>query len=122
MLQMIREFTAEKLKESGEIEEIRRTHAEFSRAIAEEAQKHLQRETEKRWLDRLEMELGNIRAALQGCQKSHPVLTPQACVSTFRLLLAGAVRHRSPAGRQRRRSRGRNTELVNLTQRRGRCG
>ena len=37
MLETIREFALEMLEESGEAEEIRRAHAEFFRALAEEA-------------------------------------------------------------------------------------
>ncbi|MCA1705883.1 MAG: tetratricopeptide repeat protein [Actinobacteria bacterium] len=64
MLETIREFAADKLLECGEAEEIRRAHAEFFRALAEEAEPHLVEAAHKEWLDRLERDHDNFRAAL----------------------------------------------------------
>jgi non-specific serine/threonine protein kinase len=66
MLETVREFGLERLEASGDSEEIRRRHAAWCLALADRA------ETvagwggpgEKRWLDRLEAELPNLRAAL----------------------------------------------------------
>jgi len=65
MLETIREFALETLEESGEGEDLRRAHAEFFRALAEEAEPHLVGRHQKDWLDRLERDLDNIRAALR---------------------------------------------------------
>jgi predicted ATPase/class 3 adenylate cyclase/Tfp pilus assembly protein PilF len=65
MLETIREFSREKLEESGEAEEIRSAHAEYFRALAEEAEPHLVGADQKEWLDRLEREHDNMRAALR---------------------------------------------------------
>jgi predicted ATPase/class 3 adenylate cyclase len=62
MLETIREFSLEKLEGSGEAEDIRRTHAEYFRALAEEAEPHLVGAEQKEWLDRLEGEHDNMRA------------------------------------------------------------
>jgi predicted ATPase/class 3 adenylate cyclase len=65
MLETIREFALERLEESGESEAIRRRHADAFLALAERAEPNLTHRESKRWLDRLEMEHDNIRAALQ---------------------------------------------------------
>jgi predicted ATPase/class 3 adenylate cyclase/Tfp pilus assembly protein PilF len=64
MLETIREFAVEKLEESGEAQEIRRAHADYFRQLAEQAEPHLIGENQKEWLDRLEIEHDNFRAAL----------------------------------------------------------
>lgn len=64
MLETIREFGQEKLKDSREAEDIRRAHAAFFCQLAEEAEPHLDGAEPKQWLDRLEMELTDVRAAL----------------------------------------------------------
>ena len=63
MYETIREFGLERLEASGEADEVRRRHAEHFLAMAEEAEPHLRHE-EDAWLDRLEAELDNVRAAL----------------------------------------------------------
>ncbi len=63
MLETIREYASERLEESGEAEELRRRHAEHFLALAEEAYPNL-RGSPKEWLDRLEREHDNLRAAL----------------------------------------------------------
>jgi predicted ATPase/class 3 adenylate cyclase len=63
MLETIREYAAEKLDQSGEEEELRQRHAEHFLALAEEAEPHLEGDP-KEWLDRLDPEHDNLRAAL----------------------------------------------------------
>jgi len=63
MLETIQEYAAEKLEESGEAAQLGRRHAEWFLELAEEAEPHL-RGSPKEWLDRLEREHDNIRAAL----------------------------------------------------------
>ena len=69
MLETIREYAAERLKESGEAEEPRRRHAEHFLALAEEAEPHA-REVDAAWLDRLQQEADNLRAALDWLEAS----------------------------------------------------
>jgi predicted ATPase/class 3 adenylate cyclase len=64
MLETIREYAAERLEESGEAEELRRRHAEHFLALAEEAEPSLLGASPAEWLDRLEREHDNFRAAL----------------------------------------------------------
>jgi predicted ATPase/class 3 adenylate cyclase len=65
MLETIREFALEMLEQSRETEDIRWAHAESFRALAEEADPHLLGPEQGSWLDRLESEHDNLRAALR---------------------------------------------------------
>nr|MBA2313000.1 tetratricopeptide repeat protein [Actinomycetota bacterium] len=85
MLETIREFATESLEESGEAQEIRRAHAEYFRGLAEEAEPHLVGENQKEWLDRLERDLGNIRAALTWSFLRHIDLATSITAATRRL-------------------------------------
>lgn len=70
MLETIREFAVESLDASGEGAELRRQHAQFFRAVAEEGAPHLQSGAQMEWLDRLEADHDNLRAALEGSRAS----------------------------------------------------
>jgi predicted ATPase/class 3 adenylate cyclase len=72
MLETIREFALEKLEESEQAADIRRAHADYFRAFAQEAEPHLIGEHQAEWLDRLELEHDNFRAALSWSLKSTP--------------------------------------------------
>jgi predicted ATPase/class 3 adenylate cyclase len=62
-LETIREYATERFEDSGEAEELRRRHAEHFLALAEEAEPNLGASSVE-WLDRLEREHDNLRAAL----------------------------------------------------------
>src|SRR5215210_2798582 len=64
MLETIHEYAREKLQESGEAEEIGRAHAEYFLAMAEEAEPELTGSDQVEWMERLEAEHDNLRAAL----------------------------------------------------------
>jgi predicted ATPase/class 3 adenylate cyclase len=64
MLETIREFARERLERSGDLESSRRRHAEFYTALAERANGQLKGPAHLAWLDRLETEHDNLRAAL----------------------------------------------------------
>ena len=64
MLETIHEFANVMLEESGEVEAVRRAHAEYFLALAEEAEPMLWGAEDAAWLDRLEQEHDNMRAAL----------------------------------------------------------
>jgi predicted ATPase len=64
MLETIHEFAREKLGESAEAEEIKRVHAQYFLALVEEAYPELKGPDQLEWLERLEAEHDNMRAAL----------------------------------------------------------
>jgi tetratricopeptide (TPR) repeat protein len=65
MLETIREFGQEQLRASGELETVRRRHAEHFLDFALEAEPHLTAEDQLEWLDRCDEDHPNIRAALE---------------------------------------------------------
>jgi predicted ATPase/class 3 adenylate cyclase len=65
MLETIHEYAREKLEESGDEEALRRDHALYFMALVEEAEPHLMGRNQAEWLNRLEDEHDNIRAALR---------------------------------------------------------
>ncbi|HEX9599772.1 MAG TPA: adenylate/guanylate cyclase domain-containing protein [Gaiellaceae bacterium] len=69
MLETIREYATERLEESGEAEELQRRHAGHFLALAEEAEPHLPA-YRREWLDRLDAEHDNLRAAVDRLEAS----------------------------------------------------
>jgi len=65
MLETIREFALERLREAGELEEMSRRHADHFLRLALEAEPHLTAGDQVEWLDRCDREHANIRAALR---------------------------------------------------------
>ncbi len=64
LLETIRVYALEKLARSGESERIQNRHLDYFLAQAEEAEPNLNKEYQQLWLNRLESEHGNLRAAL----------------------------------------------------------
>jgi predicted ATPase/DNA-binding SARP family transcriptional activator/DNA-binding CsgD family transcriptional regulator len=64
MLEPIRQYAREKLEESGEADEVQGRHAAFFLALAEEAEPELTGAQQRLWVERLEREHDNLRAAL----------------------------------------------------------
>jgi predicted ATPase/DNA-binding SARP family transcriptional activator/DNA-binding CsgD family transcriptional regulator len=64
MLEPVRQYARERLEESGEVEAIQRRHAEFFLVLAEEAEPAVEGAQQAAWLERLETEHDNFRAAL----------------------------------------------------------
>ena len=65
MLETIREYALERLAESGEEEAVRKAHASCYLTLAEEAEPKLTTAEQMPWLELLEMEHNNLRAALR---------------------------------------------------------
>jgi predicted ATPase/DNA-binding XRE family transcriptional regulator len=65
MLEPIRQYAAERLREGGEEGEVRRGHALWYTRFAEKADEHLAGPEQGDWLDRLEAEHDNLRSALR---------------------------------------------------------
>jgi predicted ATPase len=64
MLETVREYALERLEESGELERLRRRHASYLLQLAEEEERASRGPLQRAWLDRLETEHDNLRAAL----------------------------------------------------------
>jgi non-specific serine/threonine protein kinase len=67
MLETVREFGLERLARTGELELTRRRHAEYFLSVAERAEAQLAGPGGLDWLDPLELEHDNFRAALEYC-------------------------------------------------------
>jgi predicted ATPase/DNA-binding SARP family transcriptional activator len=68
MLEMLRQYAAEKLAASGEAEQVARRHQGWYLALAEEAASQLQGAEQEQWLRRLDTEHENLRAVLAWCR------------------------------------------------------
>ncbi len=64
MLETIQQFARSRLVESGQAEELQRSHAEYFAALAEEAEGELRGPGQELWSARLRLEYDNLRAAL----------------------------------------------------------
>ena len=65
LLATVRQYAAEKLLASGEERGVGRRHAAYFLGLAGDAEAALREPGQERWLDRLEMEIGNLRAAVR---------------------------------------------------------
>jgi predicted ATPase len=86
MLETVREYALERLEASGELERLRRRHASYFLKLAEEEERASQGPLQRAWLDRLETEHDNLRAALAWS------LSPQGDTE-MGLQLTGALSH-----------------------------
>lgn len=89
MLETIREYAQQRLDESEESDELRRKHALYFLALAEEADPQLDGPRQSEWLDRLEVEHDNFRAALRWATEikdSHTALRLAGDLARFWLM------------------------------------
>ncbi|MCA1617109.1 MAG: tetratricopeptide repeat protein, partial [Acidobacteria bacterium] len=70
MLETLREYGAEKLQAAGEAAELRRAHARYFLNLAQDAEPELTGANQRRWLDSLEREHDNFRAAFSWAAES----------------------------------------------------
>lgn len=84
LLEMVRQYAWEKLQDAEESEAVRARHLRFYLSLAETAEKHLRGAEAIAWLDRLDGEHDNLRAALRWA-----AVESQDMGSAFRL--AGAL-------------------------------
>jgi predicted ATPase/class 3 adenylate cyclase len=84
MLETLHEYATERLAESDEAETVRRRHAEYFLALAEQAETELWGPSQVQWLDRLDREHDNFRAALTWASREGEV--------ELEMRLAGALR------------------------------
>jgi non-specific serine/threonine protein kinase len=98
ILAMVREYAAERLAELPERERVEAAHAATFLALAETAARVIRGPQEQEWLERLEAEHQNIRAAIDWYQRHEPrdALRLAAAMSRF-----WGVRGHFTEGRQR---------------------
>jgi DNA-binding NarL/FixJ family response regulator len=72
LLETVREYARDQLEASGEAAEIQRQHATYYLGLAEAAEPHLTGPKQVEWLDRLESEHPNLRAAITWCREHEP--------------------------------------------------
>jgi len=84
MLETVREYATERLGASGDADALRRRHAEEMLALALRVEPELTDSDQVRWLERLEIEHDNLRAALAWAQQ-------QAATREAGLRLAAAL-------------------------------
>ncbi len=84
LLETIREYATEQLQASGEEAAVQERHAHYFLRLAEEAELHLYHPERDLWLERLEREDANLRAALAWCKANQDTVE-------IGLRLAGAL-------------------------------
>jgi predicted ATPase/transcriptional regulator with XRE-family HTH domain len=87
MLETIREFAQEELVASDDDQAARRLHLQFFVAFAEEAERHFIRDVDPGWVNALEVEHDNVRAALAWSLTAERTLADR----TLGLRLAGTL-------------------------------
>jgi predicted ATPase len=65
MLETVREFVAERLAARRDATDVGRRHAEYYRALAEQADRPLRSPSQSEWLERLHADTGNLAAAVR---------------------------------------------------------
>lgn len=84
ILETIREFSLDRLIESGEVELVRSHQAKFYLALVEQAEPELKASGQTIWAKRLDTEYENVRAVLAWSQQHDVELGLQLCGSIWR--------------------------------------
>ena len=84
MLETIRAYALAQLQAAGEFDIAHRLLAEQLADLAEQAEPMLTGPEQVEWLDRIENEHGNVRAALQWCETGDPALALRLAASLWR--------------------------------------
>lgn len=84
MLEVVREFAFEVLREKGELDDLQKTHTEFFLLLAEEGGTFLESKKSIEWLEILETEHDNLRSALSWSLKNDGEMAAR---------IAAALRH-----------------------------
>ncbi|NUW29835.1 winged helix-turn-helix domain-containing protein [Nonomuraea sp. SMC257] len=71
LLESVSEYCLDRLAEAGELEDVRRAHARHHLALAEQAEPALYGHDQRAWLQRLDAEAANLRAALETAARGH---------------------------------------------------
>jgi non-specific serine/threonine protein kinase len=81
MLEVVREYAGNALQAAGEHDTIARAHADYYVALGEKAEPFLQAAQTAEWLDRLEDEHDNLRAAMQWSLNNDPAMAVRLAVA-----------------------------------------
>ena len=82
MLEVVREFAFEQLKEEAEEMSASKSHARYFLELSEKAEPHIQAAQSAEWLVRLEQDHANIRAALQWSLENEPATAARLAAAT----------------------------------------
>ncbi len=88
MLETIHEYAGEKLRESGEDAALCRRHARYFMTFAEQAAPHLKQGDQARWLEQVEAENDNLRAAFRWAREGGEAGDSEAAETGLRLAIA----------------------------------
>jgi predicted ATPase/DNA-binding SARP family transcriptional activator/DNA-binding CsgD family transcriptional regulator len=91
MLEPVRQYARQKLRESGEEDSVQGRHAGFFLALAEEAEPEMSGPDQEVWLKRLEREHANLRGALSWALDPADSTEPSEHRTEVGLRLAGAL-------------------------------
>jgi predicted ATPase/class 3 adenylate cyclase len=84
MLETIREYAGERLEESSQAALLRRAHTEYFATLAKDAEPAFTSADQDSWLDRLEAEQDNFRAAIDWCLAGgNDDIALQLCASLY---------------------------------------
>ncbi|HVF30010.1 MAG TPA: protein kinase [Pyrinomonadaceae bacterium] len=81
MLEVVREYAADALEAEGKHEAMKRVHAEYFVSLGEKAEPFLQAAQSAEWLDRLEDEHDNLRAAMKWSLGNDPAMAVRLAVA-----------------------------------------
>ena len=81
MLEVVREYAVEALAGGDRAEAMFRSHAQYFLDLAEEAEPHLRGASSAEWLDRLENEDDNLRAALAWTLENDPAMAARTAAA-----------------------------------------
>ena len=84
LLQLIRSFAEEQLLDQPYAAETHRRHAEYFRAVVQEAAPHLTGHDQREWLAVIDRELGNIRRAIAWSTEQQPEIAYQILAAVGR--------------------------------------
>ena len=98
MLEPVRQYALELLEEGGEAQEVRRLHAAFYLGLAVEARPNPRASPQVGWLETLERENGNLRAALSWAISAGEIV--MAAWLSFALWMFWWIHNRQPEGRR----------------------
>ncbi|MBC7899837.1 MAG: protein kinase [Saprospiraceae bacterium] len=81
MLEVVRDYALESLESADESDAVRRRHAEHFVAFGEQAEPFVQAAQSAKWLDRLEEEHDNLRAAMRWSLENEPAMAVRLAVA-----------------------------------------